>query len=203
MNSNSIDRALEDLAAIRSCLNGSETFRGYRSATVFVTALLAFFGCYVQSRLMDSQAAPLEVLLALWVWIAILSLAVTYGEIVVRYWQSGPVLRRMTRSATAPMIPSLVAGVLLTTAIVRSAPETSWMLPGLWSIVFGLGVFACARFLPSAIVAAAVYYVAAGAICIGLGPLDFPIAAWSMGATFGIGQLLTSLILFWTLERKL
>ncbi|MEQ1830818.1 MAG: hypothetical protein ABL921_33010 [Pirellula sp.] len=202
MGTNSIDRALEDLAAIRSSLDGAETFRGYRSATVFATAVFAFVGCYLQHRWIDAQAARLDLFLVIWVQVALVSLAVTFGEIVVRYWQSGPVLRRLTRSATAPMIPSLVAGVLLTTAIVQSVPQSSWMLPGLWSILFGLGVFASARYLPSSIHVAAVYYVAAGAVCIGLGPMGSRMAPWTMGLTFGVGQLISSGILYCSLERN-
>ena len=56
------------------------------------------------------------------------------------------------------------------------------MIPGLWQIVFGLGVFASCRFLPGAIVVVGVWYVASGLACLAWaqGPLAF--SAWTMGA---------------------
>ena len=202
MSTNSIDKALEDLATIRLSLANAETFRGYRSATVLASSLFAFVGCYLHYRWIDPLAPNLDLFLAIWIRVAVVSAAVTLGEVIVRYWQSGPVLRRLTRSATAPMVPSLGAGIMLTACFVRSAPYAGWMLPGLWSMLFGLGIFASAKYLPKAILIAAVYFLVMGAMCIWIGPADSSIAPWLMGITFGVGQLISSAILYWTLERK-
>ena len=34
-----------------------------------------------------------------------------------------------------------LAGALITFVLVRSVPSATWMLPGLWQIIFSLGVF--------------------------------------------------------------
>ena len=61
----------------------------------------------------------------------------------------------MIHAATEQFIPAGVAGVLLTVVLYRFAPENLWMLPGLWQIVFSLGLFAACRSLPRPMFAAA------------------------------------------------
>jgi hypothetical protein len=68
--------------------------------------------------------------------------------------------------------------------------------------LFSLGVFACCRLLPRPLFGVAAYYLACG-----LGVLAFARGAeafspWTMGVTFGGGQLLTAVILYCTVERK-
>ena len=98
--------------------------------------------------------------------------------------------------------PAGAVGALLTLCIARGAPDVSWMLPGLWAIVFSLGVFASSRILPRPVMWVGAYYVACGCACLvwGRGPWAF--APWLMGVTFGGGQLLAAAILYWTLERS-
>ncbi|MBV8317340.1 MAG: hypothetical protein JO116_22880 [Planctomycetaceae bacterium] len=45
-------------------------------------------------------------------------------------------------------IPCVVARGLLTIVLERSAPEVLWILPGLWQILYSLGLFASCRLLP-------------------------------------------------------
>ena len=39
-------------------------------------------------------------------------------------------------------------GGVVTAAVVRLAPESAWLMPGLWQLFFSQGVFASCRFLP-------------------------------------------------------
>ena len=117
------------------------------------------------------------------------------------YWRSGPMFRHMTRSAVGPMIPALLSGLLLTMVIVWSAPEVGWMLPGLWSIIFGLGVAASARFLPKLVSFVALYFILGGLVCIVLATRGWAYSPWLMGGSFGCGQMLTAIVLYWALER--
>ena len=68
----------------------------------------------------------------------------------------------MIYAAIEQFIPAGVAGALLTFVLFRFAPESLWMLPGLWQIVFSLGVFASCRSLPRPMFAVGVWYLAAG-----------------------------------------
>ena len=54
----------------------------------------------------------------------------------------------MIHSALEQFLPGIVAGFLLTGVLLRCAPQSLWMLPGLWQVLFSTGVFASCRFLP-------------------------------------------------------
>jgi hypothetical protein len=69
------------------------------------------------------------------------------------------------------------------------------MLPGIWQIVFSLGVFSSCRFLPRRMVIAGAWYLTTGLICIGCGNAR-ALSPWAMGIPYGAGQLLVAGILF-------
>ena len=69
------------------------------------------------------------------------------------------------------------------------------MLPGLWELIFSLGVFASCRFLPRQMFAVGVWYLAAGLFCLAAGSSTQALSPWSMGVPFGVGQLLVAGVL--------
>jgi hypothetical protein len=84
--------------------------------------------------------------------------------------------------------------------LLRSAPSALWMLPGLWQIIFSLGVFSSCRFLPRPIAAAGVWYLVTGLACIALAD-SRALSPLTMGISFGAGQLLVAGILFFTAQE--
>ena len=78
--------------------------------------------------------------------------------------------------------------------LVRYVPAALWMLPGLWQIIFSLGVFSSCRFLPRPMVAAGAWYLLTGLTCIALAD-NRALSPWAMGIPFGVGQLLVAAIL--------
>ena len=79
--------------------------------------------------------------------------------------------------------------------LLRFAPETVWMLPGLWQILIGLGLFASLRFLPRSVAIAGAWYFLAGAAVLMLASETRALSSWAMGVPFGVGQLLLAAIL--------
>ena len=59
----------------------------------------------------------------------------------------------MIHMAVEQFQPSVGAGALLTLVLVRFVPSALWMLPGIWQIIFILGVFSSCRFLPRRVAA--------------------------------------------------
>ena len=82
----------------------------------------------------------------------------------------------------------------------RSAEGSVGLLPGLWSILFSLGVFASRRLLPRAIVGVAWFYLLAGLGCLAMAQGEASLSPWAMGIPFGGGQLLAAAVLYRTLE---
>ena len=105
----------------------------------------------------------------------------------------------MIHAATEQFIPAGVAGVLLTVVLYRFAPESLWMLPGLWQIVFSLGLFASCRSLPRPMFAAALWYLATGLACLAFANGAHAFSPLAMAVPYGLGQFYTAAVLYRTI----
>jgi len=194
--------ALMQISEIRQQMAATQVFRGYRAATTAFSGLLAVCAGGAQAVWLPQPAVHVDAYLALWGSVAVLSMAVVGVAMGVRYARSQSELQReITVAAVEQFVPCLVAGGLLTYVMRHSVYWDLWMLPGLWSIVFGLGIFASRRLLPRAVAVSGGYYLLAGLLCLVLGQGPRSFSPWTMGLTFGVGQFLTAGILWWTLER--
>lgn len=198
-----LDEALRQISDIREHMARGAVFRGYRSATVGLTGVLGLSASVLQARWVASPEAELGRYLCLWVGVAAVSVLVAGAEMAWRAWRAGPGLARdHTLLAVEQFLPCVVAGGLLTLCIYTGAPQVAWMLPGLWSLIFGLGIFASCRLLPRAVFWVGSYYTLCGCAWLLLGRGEHVLAPWQMGVSFGGGQLLGTAILYWTLERS-
>jgi hypothetical protein len=189
-------KALAQIHAIRGQLARDSEFRGYGPETVAATAVLAAAAAVLQaSSLRNPQSAPAEYL-AIWMATAALALLVTGLQTVTRTRRVHPGLaRQMILAAGESFLPALAAGGLVTLILVRSAPRELWLLPGLWQIFYGLGIFASCRFVPRQMLAVGAWFLATGVLCLGTGTGAHALSAWEMGFPFGIGQLLIAAVL--------
>ena len=90
-----------------------------------------------------------------------------------------------------------MAGALLPFILFRSAPQTLWMLPGLWQIVFSLGFIASCRSLPKPMFAVGTWYLASGLGCLAYANGAYALSPWAMALPFGVGQLAMAALLYW------
>lgn len=194
--------ALTQISEIRQQMARSEVYRGYRSLTVGFSGALGVMGAVFQSEFVASPEIDLERYLIFWIGIAAVS-AIIAGSGMWRRARAtdSPMLRQMTRLAVEQLLPSLVVGAVLTLCIFRNAPQVAWMLPGLWSLIFSLGVFASFRLLPRQFFWVAVYYAVCGFGCLIWGQGANAFSPWQMGISFGGGQVLFAATLYWNLER--
>ena len=193
--------ALMQITEIRQSVARAETFRGYRAAPVALSGVLAVACAIVQPKWIAEPVYEIGGYLLLWLGAAFVSLAMT-GLFMVLHCRhsSSPLTRTTALLAVGQFAPCLFAGGLLTYVLYQQAPEALWMLPGLWAILFSLGVFASYRLLPRATFWVGVYYLAAGLGCLAWARGDAAFSPWAMGVTFGVGQFLAAGILYWSLE---
>jgi len=195
--------ALSQITEIRSRIAQTETFRGYRSATTAFSGMLAIVAATIQSVWIENPTERYGEFLCLWIGVAVISLVVTATELVVRSYRSSSAMSvELTRLAILQFLPCLVAGGLLTYVFVLYSTESIWMLPGLWAVLFSLGVFASCRLLPSPIVWVGTHYLISGILCLVLARGTAALSPMSMVVTFGLGQFLSASILYSTLERS-
>lgn len=188
-----LHEALLQITTIRRQLARSEQFRGYRAAPVAASGLVAIGAGALQAVWLPEPFRDLPLYLTLWISVAALSLAICLGDVWWRYRQSAGMLHReTTRLAIAQFAPCLAAGALLTVVICRFAAEVAWMLPGLWAILFSMGLFASWRLLPRTIFGVAAWYLGSGLWALAQGGEPTALTAWIMPLQFGVGQLLTA-----------
>jgi hypothetical protein len=200
-----LHEALTQISEIRQQVARTETFRGYRAAPVAFSGIVACFAAAFQHALVPEPAENLSAYLGLWIGAALLSMFVTGLAMIWYCKQSTSSLSRPnTILAVGQFLPSVVAGGLVTFVLFQQVqvPDALSMLPGLWSIFFSVGIFASYRLLPKATFWVGVFYMTAGVLCLVWARDEFAFSPWAMGVPFGVGQLVSSAILYWTLERK-
>lgn len=191
-----LHKALQEIRSIRSQLARGTEFRGYGPLTVAVTGVLALTAAVLQGAWVRSPAEDTASYLAIWIATAAVSFVTIGVETVLRARRMHSDLAvEMIRSALEQFLPAIVAGLLVTVIIARYASQSVWMLPGLWQVLFSLGVFASCRFLPRPLFGVGVWYLATGLGCLALGGPERALAPWAMGVPFGIGQLLVGAVL--------
>jgi len=191
-----LERALADITAIRSQLARGTEFRGYGPVTVAATGFLALLAAALQALFLPEPAANPFGYLALWIGMAAIAVALTGAEMIARSRRiHGGFADDMLYAAVEQFIPAGVAGTLLTLVLYRFAPASLWMLPGLWQIVFSLGLFASCRSLPRGMFAVGVWYLVAGLATLAVSA-GAPFSALAMALPFGVGQLLMAFVLY-------
>lgn len=195
--------ALAQIAEIRQRMAWTATFRGYRASTTAVTGVIAIAAGALQGWTQPAGEFSVHYYLAVWFSAAIAGTFIVATGFLLRRgeYSNGHVAGALTIAAVEAFLPCLVAGALITYALVFFQSFTAIsLLPGLWMILFSLGIFASRRLLPRAIFIAAGYYMLCGLVVLTL-RLPQAFSPWTMGTVFGVGQLLIATILYSTLER--
>jgi hypothetical protein len=192
-----VEDALRQVRTIQNQLALTQPFRCYRSATVAASGGLAMLAAAVQPLALPDPMRQLPQYLAVWIGVAALSVAVIGFEMLLRWWRSpSHHVRCQMIAAVRQFAPCVITGALLTWAIASACPQHAALLPGLWGIVFGLGIFASAIHLPPAGAAVAAYYLLAGLVCVTWGQSAQALQPWTMVITFGVGQALAAAALY-------
>ncbi len=198
-----LDEALTEITAIRHQIARSAEFRGYGPATLAATGVFAALAAGGQALWLKLPERDVVAYLTLWVTTAALSVALIGFEMVDRSRRVHTGLaEEMIATAVEQFLPAAAAGTLVTAILFLFAPENLWMLPGLWQILFSLGVFASCRFLPRSIFVVGVWYLTTGLACLAFASGARAFSPWAMGVPYGLGQLLcAALVLLHSAEE--
>jgi hypothetical protein len=190
-----LEKALAQITQIRSQIARGTEFRGLGAATLAATGALAVLAAAAQALWLEEPARQVEPYLALWLGVAAASIMLIGVQTVTRTARvhSG-LAQEMILAAVEQFLPAAAAGALLTAVLFQVAPAALWMLPGLWQIVFSLGVFASRRSLPPAIGLAGLWYLGSGLACLAFASGSQAFSPWAMGLPFGVGQTLIAVI---------
>jgi len=191
-----LNKALADIADIRLQLEAGTMFRGFGPAVIAITGLMALGLASVQFFAFEQAMREPALFLAAWSAVALAAAGLIGVEMFARTRRHHSGLAdAMLFKAVENFLPMAAAGAAVGFTLLHFAPDTTWLLPGLWQILVSLGLFTAVRFLPRAVVLAAAWYFISGIVVMALTASQRELTPWAMGLPFGIGQLLLAAIL--------
>jgi hypothetical protein len=192
-----LDKALADILAIRSQIAAGTAFRGYGPATIAATSGIALLTAILQFLWLDDPTGQPIMFFAGWAAAALLSAALIWIEMLARSRRHHSGLAdAMIQQAVEQFLPAGIAGLLLAIMLWKFAPETLWMVPGLWQVLVSLGVFASVRSLPRSIAFGGAWYFLSGFTVLLLASQTHLLSPWTMGLPFVAGQLLMAALFY-------
>ena len=190
-----LHKAIGDISSIRRQVARSTEFRGYGPMTLAATGFSAVLAAAAQAVWVPDPPNHIALYMAIWFSTAFVSAALIGTEMFARTRRIHSGLAdEMIRMAVEQFLPSVGAGALLTIVLLRYVPSVEWMLPGMWQIIYSLGVLSSTRFLPRLMIAPGAWYLLTGLVSISLAG-NRALSPWTMGIAFGLGQLLMSAVL--------
>jgi hypothetical protein len=190
-----LTEALERIDAIHAHLARGEQYRGYRPLALALSGVAGLLAALVQPLVV--AAGDSSAFVGYWALVAVgCGLAAGSATLLGYVFRDDAVARRRTRVVLRQFLPCLLVGAAATMTLTR--PERrDWavsLLPGLWSLLYGLGVVASLPYLPRLAGLVAAWFLLAGAVLLSFveGPVP---SGWSVGVPFGVGQVLAALVL--------
>jgi hypothetical protein len=193
-----INKALDQITEIHGQLAKTDANHSYGSVSVTLSGVIALIAAAVQPVFFGGDASPL---LFVFYWVVLACIAVVIASIGIIYGyfrQKSLYERRKTLTAIGQLTPCIVAGAVFTLILVNEKFHFIGYLPGIWVMLFSLGIFASRPYLPGVFGWVALFYLVCGSFLI----YHQSMSPWGMGLTFGIGQILSGILLYWNLERK-
>ena len=198
-----LNQALVDIRDIRRQVAQATEFRGYGPATLSATAIAALLAGAAQSHWVPEPATHPAMYVALWLTTAVICSALIATQMLTRanHLHSG-MADEMIHMAVAQFLPAGVAGAMLPFVLLHVTPSVFWMLPGLWQIIFSLGVFASCRCLPRTMLLVGAWFLITGFACVLLGGTR-ALAPIAMAGPYAIGLAFVAAIHHVSAKRAL
>ncbi len=189
-----LNQALLDIRSIRRQVAESSEFHGYGPLTLSATAVVAVIAGLVQSRWLAEPAAHPVEYVALWLTTGVFCASLIATQMLARAnrLHSG-IADEMVRMAVTQFLPAGVAGATLPLVMLHIPPSVFWMLPGLWQLIFSLGVFASCRCLPRPMLLVGVWFLVVGLATIALGG-PRALAPYTMAGSYAVGMAMVAVI---------
>ena len=198
-----LNRALADILEIRSQIAAGTAFRGYGPTTVALTGAIGIATATMQSLWPDLFSYNAQAYIICWLAVGGICAAAIRLEMQGRSRRlHSDLADTLISQAVGQFFPAAIASVFLPLFLLRFAPQSLWMMPGLWQLLVSLGIFASIRNLPRKMTLGAAWYFVSGFACLLLASKSHNLSPWLMGVPFLLGQLLMAAMLFLSSEAR-
>lgn len=191
-----VDDALRQIEAIHEQLDKGEVYRGFQVGGVAAAGVLGILAAALQDRVVDDGY-----FLHYWILVATVCAFAAGGSALFAFvWREDAWARRKTARLMCQFVPCVVTGAAMTWVFSRA--ELTCYLPGLWAMVFGLGLLAARPYLPRATGWVCLFYLACGCGLLLWASQGAALSGWQVGGVFGLGHLASALVLSRNVERE-
>lgn len=196
-----LTNALDRIEEIHAQIAKGEVFRGYRPIPVAVAGAIGLLAGWLQPRLLASGDDGTAFL---WYWLCVAALnVVLIGGVVgvAHLRERDPFARRHTRRVVGQFVPCLAAGAAVSLALPALDPGLVRLLPGIWALLLGLGIFASRPYLARATGWVALFFLLAGSALLAFPTADLARLGTLHGTVFGVGLLAAAVVLHLDIPR--
>lgn len=195
-----ISKAVNQISEIHKHLAKSEIFYGYKPKTLLIVGIIAFLIAAIQTW----WIIPVSniIFLVQWLVTGTIIAIIIGGNIIYNYLKSGSnfEIHQMSK-VFLQFVPNMIAGFIITGVMLLLESSAIVFLPGIWAILFSLGIFSMRPYLPRMVGYVALFYLIAGAVLLYIVRYNLSFSPWGMGLTFGTGHIFASLILRLNIKR--
>lgn len=184
--------AIDRLGLIHDQLARAEVYPGFRPTAVALVGALGLLAAAAHPLVPAARGG--DGFVAYWLAVAGVGAVIGFASAARAYaMEEDDLERRRTRRVMAQFLPSLLAGAAVTVGVARA--DVTHLLPGLWAVLFGLGVVAARPHLPAAVWLVGAGYVVVGAALLATADATAGPSGWAVGGVFGVGHLATAVAL--------
>ena len=195
------DEALAKIEEIHHHLAKSGIYRGYRSFVVAFSGIIGILAAILQPLVV--QGTDSFVFVGYWGAVAGINLILCTVMILYRFlFRETRFEQQKTLTVLIQFIPMILAGCLVTPFLAFNGAATIPLLPGVWALLFGMGILNVRPYLTNHTLIPALFYFAGAGLLFYLRYYDAHWLTAGMGAVFGTGQLLSALVLYLGSERS-
>ncbi|HYN40433.1 MAG TPA: hypothetical protein VE129_01550 [Thermoanaerobaculia bacterium] len=196
-----LTNALDRIEEIHAQIAKGEVFRGYRPIPVALAGAIGLLAGWLQPRVLPAGDDGTTFL---WYWLSVAALnVVLIGGVlgVTHMREPDPFARRHTRQVVGQFLPCLAAGAAVSLTLPALDPGLVRLLPGIWALLLGLGVFASRPYLARATGWVALFFVFSGTALLAFPVNDLTRLGLANGAIFGVGLLAAAMVLHLDIPR--
>lgn len=212
-----LHQALSDISEIKAQLERTQSHRGFRSLATVLSGFVAVGTSTILNRCTGSFRA--DHFVEVWIVVALIAIMLAVSEMLIRTKLSSSNLHwTMHKNLGQQFAPALLVGGVITWYLcgqrlpffyslndpnlpLHWAADLKHLLPGVWGMLYGLGIVACVQHLPAAARWIALWFIVGGVICLVLDQHSTFRLNQQMAILFGGGQVLLGAVLFWNMER--
>lgn len=195
-----VDKAIEQLSDIHDHLAKTQVYREFKATTIALSGVSALVAALFQPLWVSNNDGSAFIIY--WALVAILNTAVFTFVLKYNSNHRTSINNKISKQIFFQFSPCLAAGALLSIVALMAPGPLTYFIPGLWMIIFSLGIFSTSPYLPKNLKWVGGYYLLTGCYLLASSLLNGDILnPWNMGIGFALGQFTGAAIFYLEFER--